>query len=1195
MGPAHLHRPVREEYEMSLKINDMNKASDTPISLIQARKCAQSGFALVIALSLMAFVVLLLLTISSLIRVEEKSQETTLNSMRAEQNAILGIHVALGELQRQTGPDTRVSARAEILDGDPTTDDVLEGVQQAHWTGTWRLPESADSSSFPEGIDPQAAPELVTWLVSGNSGELKYTPLNDDPSPLGLSPISALSEDKRVTLVPAVPARPAVGSLPRPAVEAPLVSTGSGGFAYYVIDEGVQASINAVALTPDATEPPLLPLSNGQSAFPEIDVPSDWAKVIDLSFLISVGGSDEATALSQLDYDATTWSRGLLTDTLRGGLQMDLSTALRLNKSQFSGQVISRLPDGRIYKPYHPIDNGAGPSWDVFRQFGQLESRASSDGYATTVWWPSGAAQDDVQLGLFPVIERFQLHVVVRLSGDLDPDPDTFSFRPRIYYLPAVVLWNPYDQPLVARDGLVLRWRKQGNEGVPEWGYYFAAGHYDASTEWNKIAMGGQDVGKFPRFFTDAQSFIEFNLRGSEGDAEIVIPPGEARVFTMASNDEYVFGSTQTMVQGLNNFGLYQDAEETIEWNDTDLPNIYLDIRTTRLRDFNPGGGNDSPSKLFNHFLLRDTSGEELLRLYEVRWKAGDFSLRGTDLTGAETVSEVSGAHFFGDDTLGAQPFQPIPGNLPDASTPVYSDGTDTIAAAYELGLKTPSPRIAGTYPNLLDGETLLQRSNLRAPSVSTQPPTGLPPGYFFRNRMYSSETLVENLNIAQNAQDNFVIEPWGNNNDATYVGYSDTSSGQPAVSLFHLPEMGEELLSLGRLRHLDLRGVDPSVFDKNGNSPTHVTWHSNNFGPSFVIGEAHANSWLSSTTYSDGINVPDYQWIANRQVWDRFFVSTIPDDAAFEFPLANGKLRLAQGALDAGKRQRLADFRTAGSELLIKGAFNVNSTSVRSWEALFSQYFGREVAATSNADTSPFIDLPDPIGGAYESGGTAGGNAFTGFRRLNRDEIKSLAKAMVEEVKRRGPFLSLADFVNRSVRDNPATNVFSDQGGELNGSLPTLAELAEDPRIFGALQAAIEKAELNIDFEDQFFFDDLSKAPLSDDRFYGFRAAAIGALAEGAPGYLTQGKLLQRLGPILRPRSDSFTVRAYGEYRNPLTDVVEGRRYCEAVIQRTYEYVDRVDAPEELPSEVTAAVNQSFGRQFNIVAFRWLTPPENP
>ena len=73
------------------------------------------GFALVIALSLMAFILLLILSITTLVRVETQSANVQLAQLKARMNAQLGAMVALGDLQRFTGPDQRVTARSDIL------------------------------------------------------------------------------------------------------------------------------------------------------------------------------------------------------------------------------------------------------------------------------------------------------------------------------------------------------------------------------------------------------------------------------------------------------------------------------------------------------------------------------------------------------------------------------------------------------------------------------------------------------------------------------------------------------------------------------------------------------------------------------------------------------------------------------------------------------------------------------------------------------------------------------------------------------------------------------------------------------------------------------------------------------------------------------------------------------------------------
>ena len=77
---------------------------------------ARSGFALVIALSLMAFVLLLTLSITSFVVVEQQSANIAKQQLVAKQNALVGLQIAIGELQQRLGPDQRATASADILD-----------------------------------------------------------------------------------------------------------------------------------------------------------------------------------------------------------------------------------------------------------------------------------------------------------------------------------------------------------------------------------------------------------------------------------------------------------------------------------------------------------------------------------------------------------------------------------------------------------------------------------------------------------------------------------------------------------------------------------------------------------------------------------------------------------------------------------------------------------------------------------------------------------------------------------------------------------------------------------------------------------------------------------------------------------------------------------------------------------------------
>ena len=114
---------------------------------------------------------------------------------------------------------------------------------------------------------------------------------------------------------------------------------------------------------------------------------------------------------------------------------------------------------------------------------------------------------------------------------------------------------------------------------------------------------------------------------------------------------------------------------------------------------------------------------------------------------------------------------------------------------------------------------------------------------------------------------------------------------------------------------------------------------------------------------------------------------------------------------------------------------------------------------------------------------------------------------------------------------------------------------------------------------------------------------------ALAAPGNLIQSDLLQSLGSALTARSDTFTLRCFGEAINPTGET--GAVWVEAVVQRVPEFIDPTNpaetgssAPKPLAAGATAntdatvspsltGVNQILGRRFKIVSFRWLKADE--
>ena len=197
------------------------------------------GFALLIVVTLLAFIVVLLLGLAVYTRVETAVAGNTQRQAQARENALLALNVALGQLQKNAGPDTRVTATAQNFDG-------IDGTR--HYTGVW--------NTDPAVTTTPGTP--VTWLVSGN----ELTQPNPDPdapvgstvpAPLAITP--ALPGTGTVDLV----GRNSTGSTTRTAdyVIAPLTdiktngvpgmppaaSTTIGRYAWWVGDQGVKAPV----------------------------------------------------------------------------------------------------------------------------------------------------------------------------------------------------------------------------------------------------------------------------------------------------------------------------------------------------------------------------------------------------------------------------------------------------------------------------------------------------------------------------------------------------------------------------------------------------------------------------------------------------------------------------------------------------------------------------------------------------------------------------------------------------------------------------------------------------------------------------------------------------------------------------------------------------------------------------------------
>jgi hypothetical protein len=348
------------------------------------------------------------------------------------------------------------------------------------------------------------------------------------------------------------------------------------------------------------------------------------------------------------------------------------------------------------------------------------------------------------------------------------------------------------------------------------------------------------------------------------------------------------------------------------------------------------------------------------------------------------------------------------------------------------------------------------------------------------------------------------------------------------------------------------------------------------------------------------GYRLLDHAWLANNALWDGYFFSTLApyggplmnsrslDSVAESFfkgdqPLLNPRMLPAGNMSPEETVAEITDdegYSKSAAHLMIDGAFNVNSLSVNAWMALLGsmnnetvEYFhladgAANVSSGNISEASfPFSRMRRATGASVDQANPLQGRhaRWTGMRTLDRDQIEELAGNIVEEIRENGPFLSLAEFVNRR------------PGNDSEKALKGLLQRAIDET--GSINGMFNQDSRNI-----------SATDVAPDN-YAFPEAMLGMSATGAPGFLTQGDILSQVGSVVSVRSDTFRIRGYGEALDPDGKVV-ARAWCEAVVQRTPEFIDPSDESSATAENLSEA-NERFGRRFVVTNFRWLGDDE--
>lgn len=1139
------------------------------------------GFALIATLSVTALITLLVLALLSLSTQARRTNSQWRNATMAQANARLSLMLAMAELQKQMGPDTRISAPADA--------GTLSTGGQPRWTAiydAWRRPATTGTAENPATRNPV----FRGWLASGANSSRGGPPGNGSQTLLvSSSSVGAGARPEDEVRVPAL---------------AYTAGRERGQLAWWTSDESIKAKINAGAAA-DSSTSPTSPISRAQSppytgtkAIPALSA-FEW-RTNQRGMSVTTGEVNLAAGLGsaglgRVSHNITLYSAGVLSDVRGGHLKRDLSNLLSRPIAELVNKPLY-LQDGRIN--YFQINSTTGvvtnntwvpnfnlsqapPPWGInleeLHLFHEIHREVDWSGNKPRLvnkGNPTDVLNDRFFIYRKPILESVSQVLSFVATPEAGTNPVTYKLEGMLN--PIVVLSNPNDIQVVWQSGLPFRVETEGFPYRPKW----------------NIARPGRT----PALATLTHTVDEINSAffRSVINGGFTLEAGEAAVFGASSSDTQAKQVNLTRGFRLGRGVLIDDGD----WDSDNNVGPYDGLRATRLR-------------LTDKLDLTMVQNDEGLGATPSGWIQNHVKIDSTAV-GFHRYGGGGGSRF--SDGPGSLY---MPASIRPSQTPEIRNFTD---------LNNPKPVLMVT-----------SMTNVERSRTALLPPNALPSRPYILQEPGSSRlTAISNnavtnlLPTMQNAQLVTIAEPM----DFTPGNDRTMPAGAGGLNIYHggarEVALGGNLnvikrriplsapLSLGAFENAIASGfhspfrsqntrtgaynvVSPMLHGTPEVLPTSPAKRTLGTGPepdaskvtmSRSIGNSWTNPFLSSDRIQDG-TYHDQSWLANTALWDSWFLSGIvrpgPSGAwnsdsrsqrqqFRELAERTATLRNArivfhpQKSLDQalnelfnGDNLKPEAIDRLTKYLLVDGAFNVNSTSEAAWKAFLTSVRDHELIDANGSiskKTHPFGTLGYAVNAA-----TSGNEGdWAGFRDLSDTELDALAKAIVVEVKARGPFLSMADFVNR--RPNSTDPV---------------------QRALGALQVAIDKSGLN----NRFNSPGRSLAPADVPMFAGrdtLSSEPVPARAVGAAGYLSQGALLTAFGSQVTVRGDTFVIRTYGDTRDP-SDRIQARAWCEAVVQRLPDFVDSTN-PAEASAGLSAA-NNTFGRKFSIVSFRWLSPDE--
>ena len=1199
-----------------------------------------------------------LLSLSS-ISLRTSSQSLAMQSARA--NARVALMLAIGDLQKQLGPDGRISSLAEQRHG-------ASSGNRSQWVGVH------DSWDAATGFLKRPTPVFRQWLASG------------DPLTLGSETLVESPSDSDVLLV----GKGTLGDSPAAGQEVRVPELKftnnrgqmAGKMAWWVSDESMKAALPSGGKRGkdyrDGKADALL--GSLAAARPNAEILENLTALAlpdeEMSKLISTDSFNVLAPEARKNFhDITHLSRGVLADVTHRRLKQDLSL-LFLKPRTFVQDVPLYDGAGNINDIAIDASTGKPKNQGVFEKFGsdsdmlKYFATASQPGInLEELWIYSNLYRQLKWTGYTPTLEA--------RSGAEDSSGD---FRYGAVSDPSFNYWKPViasQQYMLSMGAIPSNFDLlMSPTGLPAGKYDMALKIDSVYTVWNPLNIKTViPQGDFFNFQLSGLPFkVKWDITDAAGGTKLMAAPTPrdfvGRTVTQTS------AKYETWPYALNTFPLTR----RVDYYDAKISNLYKPSTTTTLRF----GVND--------VFRCNLGGAKLAKGYTL--EAGECAFFGFADTNLAINNSGSTTDYDMDRGWGGNRTVTLNGNI----GAYWLDASDIVNFTITTDEKNPPSTTKPSYftqyigarldsagkGGLQLGSTGLATKSISNPdsnyfpeiknsqSLSVGQFTTYKPFMVYGNylnaessdgttnsqaswpRVMANSAVIEHLfDDSETAKFHESQQVWRVDSlpyDTTNL-ISITANNRGFFGGGHSPDNGVNVLatrqvspvppvSLMSLSHAIANGfadrfsqsADRSRYPSAGNplsdllisgldtyTPKSVAFTGQSYLYPQVeraIGNSMASPFLppgqsigTDTGVHFGLASPltvpvvDHSYLANAALFDSWFFSSVSDSALLPstapYKSGGSPQEMLKNFFEDGE-QRLANPRfvpsmawTAAEKLLVSGsdlhpeaaarisacllndgAFNINSTHVDAWKSLLASNRGGSKLVAGSIQKEEKLT---PTGGsgmtAAESATPTSSltepNQWSGYRALSDDEISSLAKELVAQVKDRGPFISVADFLNR----NPSSG---------------------DPkqRNMGAVQAAIEKAGLNAKSSSG----SRSTSPADFEGMPGADAASgvtgSTSRAVGIPGYLMQSDLLTPIASQLQARGDTFRIRAHGSSTGP-DGKVNAEAWCEAVVQRTPVWVDPADSAQTAEADLAVPGNKIFGRRFETISFRWLARNE--